>query len=155
MDGGSAYGVGNTLSVTGTATTTGYLEGYVTVTNVYDNVGDVVRVSGVSSASYKDYNQLYRITGIATGLTKEITVSSASTVGGASTTGIANNVDASTFGYLTECIRNEIKYKMEYVEHLNMSENYSTPPHDIFIIVSKKLLAQVKPLIEKHKELFL
>ena len=101
MSGGSAYGVGNTLSVTGTATTTGYLEGYVTVTNVYDNVGDVVRVSGVSSSAYKDYNQLYRITGITTGLTKEITVSSASTVGGASTTGISNNVDASTFGYLT------------------------------------------------------
>ena len=101
MSGGSAYGVGNTLSVTGTATTTGYLEGYVTVTNVYDNVGDVVRVSGVSSSAYKDYNQLYRITGITTGLTKEITVSSASTVGGASTTGITNNVDASTFGYLT------------------------------------------------------
>ena len=101
MDGGSAYGVGNTLSVTGTATTTGYVEGYVTVTNVYDNVGDVVRVSGVSSVSYSDYNQLYRISGITTGLTKEITVSSASTVGGASTTGISNNVDASTFGYLT------------------------------------------------------
>ena len=101
MSGGSSYGVGQTLGVTGTATTTGYTEGYVTVTNIYDNVGDVVRVSGVSSSAYKDYNQIYRITGITTGLTKEITVSSASTVGGASTTGISNNVDASTFGYLT------------------------------------------------------
>ena len=101
MSGGSSYGVGQTLGVTGTATTTGYTEGYVTVTNIYDNIGDVVRVSGVSSSAYKDYNQLYRITGITTGLTKEITVSSASTVGGASTTGITNNVDASTFGYLT------------------------------------------------------
>ena len=101
MSGGSSYGVGQTLGVTGTATTTGYVEGYVTVTNIYDNVGDVVRVSGVSSSAYKDYNQLYRITGITTGLTKEITVSSASTVGGASTTGISNNVDASTFGYVT------------------------------------------------------
>ena len=101
MSGGSSYGVGQTLGVTGTATTTGYVEGYVTVTNIYDNVGDVVRVSGVSSSAYKDYNQIYRITGITTGLTKEITVSSASTVGGASTTGISNNVDASTFGYVT------------------------------------------------------
>ena len=101
MSGGSSYEVGQTLGVTGTATTTGYTEGSVTVTNIYDNIGDVVRVSGVSSSAYKDYNQLYRITGITTGLTKEITVSSASTVGGASTTGISNNVDASTFGYLT------------------------------------------------------
>jgi hypothetical protein len=62
MDGGSAYGIGNTLAVVGVATTAGFVQGYVTVTDIYDNTGDVVRISGVSSESLSHYNQLYRIT---------------------------------------------------------------------------------------------
>jgi hypothetical protein len=61
MDGGTAYGIGNTLAVVGVATTTGFTQGYVTVTDIYDNTGDVVRVTGVSSESLSDYNQLYRL----------------------------------------------------------------------------------------------
>ena len=53
MDGGSAYGIGNTMHVVGIATTgdTGHTEAVVEVTDIYDNVGDVVRLTGVSSVT--------------------------------------------------------------------------------------------------------
>ena len=52
MDGGSAYGIGNTLNVVGVETSGSYTVGVVTVTQVYDNVGDTLRISGVGSATY-------------------------------------------------------------------------------------------------------
>jgi hypothetical protein len=101
MDGGSAYGIGNTLAVVGVATTAGFVQGYVTVTDIYDNTGDVVRISGVSSESLSHYNQLYRITSIPVGSTKQIIADSASIVGNASTTGISVEFTENAFGYLT------------------------------------------------------
>ena len=69
MDGGSAYGIGNTMAIVGVTTTgTGtFTEAVVEVTKIYDNVGDVIRVTGVSSEGYAAYNQLYRITDVAIG----------------------------------------------------------------------------------------
>jgi len=99
MDGGSAYGIGNTLAVVGVATTAGFVQGYVTVTDIYDNTGDVVRITGVSSESLSHYNQLYRITSVPVGATKEIIVASASTVGNAHTTGIGADLTSDAFGY--------------------------------------------------------
>ena len=101
MDGGSAYGIGNTMHVVGVGTTTSWSVGVVSVSSVYDNVGDVIKIAGFSSETVKHYDQLYRITGITTGLTKEITVSSASTVSSAHTTGIGGNLTSNAFGYLT------------------------------------------------------
>ena len=48
MDGGSAYGIGNTLNVVGVAVTSGFVQAYVEVEKIYNNVGDVVKISGVS-----------------------------------------------------------------------------------------------------------
>ena len=73
MDGGSAYGIGTTMNVVGIATTTGHSKAVVTVTNIYDNVGDIVRVSGVTSDTYKPYNTLYRITEVVVGGAKSFT----------------------------------------------------------------------------------
>jgi len=88
IDGGSAYGVGNTLSVVGIATSaSGHIPGYVTVTKIYDNSGDSLTISRVTDL-YKDYNQEYRIDSVANGNTNQISVISASAVGIASTTGI-------------------------------------------------------------------
>jgi len=102
MDGGSAYGIGNTLAVVGVATTVGFVQGYVTVTDIYNNAGDVVRITGVSSESQKDYNQLYRITSVPVGATKQIIVASASTVSNANTSGgIGADLTTDAFGYLT------------------------------------------------------
>ena len=90
MSGGSNYAVGQVLNVTGTATTTGFSQGTVTVSNIYSNVGDTIALVGVSSASYDDYNQLYRITGIST--TKQIEVESVSPVYNKSTIGVGVTV---------------------------------------------------------------
>ena len=75
-----------TLAVVGVATTSGFSQAVLTVLDVYDNTGDVIKISGVTSATATDYNQLYRITGISTA--KEIQVSSASTVSVPSTSGL-------------------------------------------------------------------
>ena len=82
MDGGSAYGIGNTMHITGITTSgsSGHTPAVVEVQGIYDNVGDVVRVSGVSSESYAAYNDLYRITSVETGSNKKFNVSSASTI---------------------------------------------------------------------------
>ena len=112
MDGGSAYGIGNTLSVVGIATTTGHIPAVVTVTKIYNNVGDTVRITGVTSTSYQQYNNLYRITEIPVGAATTIIVSSASTISGVSTfasgstSGIGVTVTANAFVYLTGQVLN-------------------------------------------------
>ena len=109
MDGGSAYGIGNTLSVTGITTngTSGHTDGVVEVTKIYDNVGDVIKVIGVGSATYKPYNQLYRITSVGIGATatKTITVSAASSLSSSvitsETLGVGSTLTTDSYFYLT------------------------------------------------------
>ena len=45
MDGGSAYGIGNTMHVTGITTSASHTPAVVQVSKIYNNVGDVVRIS--------------------------------------------------------------------------------------------------------------
>ena len=81
MDGGSAYGIGNTMHITGITTNgTSHTPAVVEVQNVYNNVGDVVKIAGVSSESYAGYNDLYRITDVGVGTDKAFNVISASAV---------------------------------------------------------------------------
>jgi hypothetical protein len=82
MDGGSAYGIGNTITVSGITTIAPFTEAVLTVTQIYNNVGDVVQISGVTSTSYQDYNNLYRITNVPVGSAKSFTAVSASSVSG-------------------------------------------------------------------------
>ena len=103
MDGGSAYGIGNTLAVVGVATTAGYSQAYVTVTQIYNNVDDTVRVSGITSVTTQPFNDLYRITSVAVGAAKSFTVSSASSI---SSGPAGSDVTTNAFTYLTgEAIR--------------------------------------------------
>ena len=88
MDGGSAYGIGNTMNVVGVATTTGFSQAVVEVSKIYDNVGDAIKIVGVTSDFYKDYNQLYRITDVAIGSATTVTVAAASSI---ASTRIAND----------------------------------------------------------------
>jgi len=76
MDGGSAYGIGNTLAVVGVATTTGFSQAVVRVTGIYNNVGDILCVDGIYPDVYAQYNDYYRITGITAGNSKQIEVAS-------------------------------------------------------------------------------
>ena len=79
---GSACLVGDSFNVVGVATTSGHTVGVVSVTQIYNNIGDVIRLNNVSHHhnSTDDYNQLYRITGITAGDPYTVEVSSASTV---------------------------------------------------------------------------
>ena len=94
MDGGSAYAIGDSLEVVGVAITTGYSVGIVTVTSIHDNSGDIIELVNAKPETNHPYNTLYRITGITTGSSKEVQVSSASTIGGASGIGITNLASA-------------------------------------------------------------
>ena len=88
IDGGSAYGIGNTLTVVGVATTTSHVIGVVRVDSISNNVGDTIKVSGVSSSAYSGYNTLYNISSISTGKTKEINVVSSETISTFTITGL-------------------------------------------------------------------
>jgi len=101
MDGGSAYAVGDALQVVGVGTTTGYSVGIVTVTQIYNNIGDTLSLAGVLPQTNKGFNTLYRITGISTGAAKEIQVASASTIGAATTLGVGVTDTATATAILT------------------------------------------------------
>jgi hypothetical protein len=102
MDGGSAYGIGNTLSVVGVATTTsGFTPAVVTVTQIYNNIGDTVRLSGVSSDSYFAYNNLYRISEINVGAATSFSAVSASEISNYTTSGIGSINAQNAYVYLT------------------------------------------------------
>ncbi len=76
IDGGSAAGVGNTFALTGTATTTGHVPAIVSVSRIYSNVGDTVRITDINFDDYDNYNNYYRITGISNGRDKQIELQS-------------------------------------------------------------------------------
>jgi len=105
MDGGSAYGVGNTMNVVGVDTTGSFSQAVVQVDNIYDNTGDVIRVVGVKSDSYKPYNQLYRITDVAVGSATTVTVAAASSIAagaiGGAVAGVGATLTDSAYFYLT------------------------------------------------------
>jgi len=101
MDGGSAYGVGNTMHVVGIATTgNAHVPAVVNVTAINTNVGDVVKISGVTSEAYAPYNTVYRLTGVEVGAAKSFVVQS-DPISGVSTTGIGITVLTSASAYLT------------------------------------------------------
>jgi hypothetical protein len=64
MDGGSGYAPGQTLSVVGIATTTGFTPAVIDVLNVYDNVDSNFRIEGIFATPFNAYNGVYRITGV-------------------------------------------------------------------------------------------
>jgi len=97
MNGGTGFQVGDVLSVTGIATTSGFSAGSVKVEAIEDNVGDTISVSGITSLSANGYNTLYRITGLTTTSTKEFQVSSASTISNPSSLGLGANITSSAF----------------------------------------------------------
>jgi hypothetical protein len=92
IDGGSAYSVGDKLIVdvtssVGVATTVGFTSAILLVSNIYDNTGDTLDLRGIDPL-YDEYNTLYRVIGISSGVTKQLTVQSSSIISGISTIGI-------------------------------------------------------------------
>tara|TARA_B100000927_G_scaffold135778_1_gene109549 strand:+ start:2419 stop:8418 length:6000 start_codon:yes stop_codon:yes gene_type:complete len=80
IDGGSSYGVGNTLALSGVAGTTGNTGAVITVNEIYSNIGDTVKITGITPDANSDYNTVYKITHVGVGSDKEVNVSSANTV---------------------------------------------------------------------------
>jgi hypothetical protein len=86
----------------GVATTSGFTVGVVSVTQIYNNVNDVISLQGVLGSRNQEYNQLYRITSIAPGDPYKIQVASASTVSSlaiGATSGIGATDSAAAFVY--------------------------------------------------------
>ena len=88
MDGGSAYGIGNTMHIVGIPTFTGFEEAVVQVEKIYDNTNDVIKVSGISSLTHVQANQLYRIEGVNVGASKTFDAAPVNAITGVTTTGI-------------------------------------------------------------------
>ena len=112
MNGGSGYGIGNTLHVKGIPTFGSTSDAVVEVTKIYDNVGEVVKVGGITSETYKPYNDLYRITEVPVGVAKSFKAVSTNNIGVATVTGLVDSELTNALLYSTgEAIRiNSIDY---------------------------------------------
>ena len=99
IDGGSAYGIGNTLRVVGVSSTTGFVEGVVRVEAISDNIDDTLKIIGVSSEGNFGYNNLYRVSSITPGRSKEINVVSSKPIAQFSSLGLGSNVTSES-GYM-------------------------------------------------------
>lgn len=91
---GSAYGIGNTLSVVGVATTTGHVTAVVRVESIVDSINDVISIDNIKHDDIVQYNNLYRVTGITS--SRSITVSSASSISNIPLSGIATIASTSS-----------------------------------------------------------
>jgi hypothetical protein len=92
MDGGSAYGIGNTLSVVGVATTNSFQEGVIRVESLQNSINNTVSITGIRDSQVENYNTLYKIDSIAVGKSKELSVTSCESISGYSTTGVGVTV---------------------------------------------------------------
>jgi len=81
MDGGTNYTVGDSLQIVGVTTSAPHVTGIVTVTGIYNNVGDILDLRGVVPNSNSTFNTLYKITEVSA--SQEVKVSSAGTIGAA------------------------------------------------------------------------
>jgi hypothetical protein len=64
MDGGSGYQKGQTVSVVGTATTTGFQPAVYEIIEIYDNINSNFRIEGIFANPFEAYNGVYRITSV-------------------------------------------------------------------------------------------
>jgi hypothetical protein len=99
MDGGSAYGIGNTMTIVGIATTNSHSAATVSVASIINNVGDTISVNGVGSTAFDGYNGFYRITNIVS--PTKVQVASASTISNITTTGVGATLTANATARLT------------------------------------------------------
>ena len=98
MNPGSAFGIGNTMYVTGITThtstvATGHSAAKIRIDTINSNIGDVIRLAGVTSETYDQYNDnLYRIENVAVGAAKSFSVIGNTPVTGVTTAGIGTVV---------------------------------------------------------------
>jgi len=104
MDNGSAYGIGNTLRITsGITTAVGWTSAnypVVRVEGIENAVGETLIISGISSITTNHLNNLYKITGISAGNTKQIEVQASTALISPLSTGIGNVVTATAQAFV-------------------------------------------------------
>lgn len=122
MDGGSAYSVGDSLSVVGIATTTGHSVGIVSVVSIYNHVNETIKVN----KTLDRYSTSYLVSGITS--SRSINVSSASTIVTSSITGIGSTSTAGSYV--------EITGRVIDISTINVASGIATvttaTPHDLF-----------------------
>jgi hypothetical protein len=64
MDGGSGYQQGQTVSVVGIPTTTGFQPAVYQVSEIYNNINSNFRIEGIFANPFEAYNGIYRITSV-------------------------------------------------------------------------------------------
>ena len=62
VNGGGAYGIGNSVQVVGVTTSAGHVVGILTVTNIYKGVGEVIQITGIRSDTNLKFNNTFRVT---------------------------------------------------------------------------------------------
>jgi len=90
IDGGSAYGVGNTVTISHLPKLAGQTDAVLQIQKIYDATNEVLDIQGISSEGYKSHNTLYRISSVPIGQDRNINVVSSTIVGGANTIGIGS-----------------------------------------------------------------
>jgi len=90
MDGGSAFVAGDTCRITGITTTAGFTFATVNVSQIRENRGDTIQVTGIGDYNGRMYNKLYRIAAISG--TKQIDVLPINESPGISTLGLGLDV---------------------------------------------------------------
>ena len=89
MDGGSAYGIGNTMQIVGIPTFAApFEEAVVQVDKIYDNDSNIISISGISSEKHAAANQLYKIVEIPVGAGRTFRARPLAAITGVTTTGI-------------------------------------------------------------------
>ena len=94
MDGGSAYEVGDIISLVDVGTTAPSTPAVLRVQNTYNCIGECIEVGGVTrneSQAYDAYNTLYKITGVGI---DNITVQSSDTIASFTTAGVGVTMTA-------------------------------------------------------------
>lgn len=98
MDNGSAFGIGNTLQIASGIVTSGSWTSadypVVRVEGIENVVGETLAISGISSLTTNHFNNLYKITGISVGNTKQIELQSSTALPSPLSTGIGPVVTA-------------------------------------------------------------
>jgi len=92
MDGGSSFIAGDTFKVVGIATTTGFSAATGSITKTYNNLNDVIRISGINDFDGRKYNSDYKITSVPA--INEIQVVPLTTSPGITTLGLGNVVSS-------------------------------------------------------------
>ena len=91
VNGGGAYGIGNSVEVVGVTTSAGHVVGILTVTNVYSAVDQVVQIAGIRSDTNLKLNNTFRVT--ATPGPKQVSFASTEIIDfGRSLGGSSNNI---------------------------------------------------------------